>query len=331
MRTESELKGGYEFFYKGWKSTRELKWRCDANAKDLFPKQRGSSLDATLLESLGLTQARMYSCDALFFLQLLLPICNPSKSGVDDDPRSGFYTDVTQFSNLYKHQVGIGNGYGHDVDEAKTWEFVRFDGVLVRDGVRGGGDGAIYRRWNVMSSTNDKHISSSLSLSRWFNLKRLLKLNNNDLSPKRGEVGYDPAYKYDMIYRTIVDNVIALTRSAEMDLTGDESSWAHQGYGESGSNIIKRIQNKPGVSKGGQTVLVSATNRIRPYWYQHRHNKNTRYPSEGMNAEGPAEVRTFIDEMKKHVRHAMDDESMQKKIIFECEPHSTWDNYFSGE
>ena len=142
----------------------------------------------------------------------------------------------------------------------------------------------------MTSSTNDKHISSSLSLSQWFNLKILLKLNNNDLSPKRGEVGYDPAYKYDMIYRTIVDNVIALTRSAEMDLTGDETSWAHQGYGESGSNIIKRIQNKPGVSKGGQTVLVSATNRIRPYWYQHRHNKNTRYPSEGMNAEGPAEV-----------------------------------------
>ena len=59
-----------------------------------------------------------------------------------------------------------------------------------------------------------------------------------------------------MIYRTIVDNVIVLTRNAEMDLTGDETSWAHQGYGESGSNIVKRIQNKLGVSKGGQTVLV---------------------------------------------------------------------------
>ena len=183
----------------------------------------------------------MYYCDALFFLQLHLPIFSPSKSGVDDDPWSGLNTDVTQFSNLYKHQVTIGNGYGHDVDEAKTWEFVRFDGVLVRDGVRGGGDGAIYRILNVISSKNDKHISSSLSLSRWFNLKRLLKLNNNALSPKRREVGYDPAYKYDMIYRTVVDNVIALTRSAYMDLTGDETSWAHQGYGESGSNIVKRI------------------------------------------------------------------------------------------
>ena len=166
-----------------------------------------------------------------------------------------------------------------------------------------------------MSSTNDKRITSVLSLPQWLNLKILFKLNNNDLSPKRGEVGYDLVYKYDMIYRTIVDNVIELTRNVEMDLTEDETSWAHQGYGESGSNIIKRIQNNPGVSKGGQTVLVSVTNRIRPYWYQHCHNKNVRYPSEGVNAEGPAKVRTFIDEMKNHVRHAMDD-GLQKKIIF---------------
>ena len=232
---------------------------------------------------------------------MLLPICDPAKSGIKDDLRSGFYTDVCQFSNLYKHQVGIGNGYGHDVDEAKTWEFVQFDGVVVRDGCRGGGDGAIYQRWNKDSSLCDKHIMNSLTLSRWFNLKRLFKMNNNDKSPKRGESGYDPAYKYDLIFRTLVDNVIALTQNAECDLTGDETSWAHQGYGESGTNLVKRIQGKPGVSKGGQTVIVSATNRIRPYWYQHRHNKNKCYKDEGMNAEGPAEVHTFIDGMKKHV------------------------------
>ena len=102
---------------------------------------------------------------------------------------------MCKFSNLYKHQVGIGNGYGHDVDEAKIWEYVRFDGVLVRDGCRGGGDGAIYRRWNRNSSSCDKYVMNSLSLSRWFNLKRLFKLNNNDKSPQRGEEGYDPAYK----------------------------------------------------------------------------------------------------------------------------------------
>ena len=49
-------------------------------------------------------------------------------------------------------------------------------------------------------------------------------MNNNDKSPKRGESGYDHVYKYDMIYCTIVDNVIALTEKAECDLTGDETS-----------------------------------------------------------------------------------------------------------
>ena len=92
-------------------------------------------------------------------------------------------------------------------------------------------------------------------------------MNNNDKSPQRREEGYDPAYKYDIIPRTIVDNVIALTESAEYDLTGDETSWAHLGYGKSGMNLVKRIMNKPGVSKGGQAVILSAANRIRPYWY----------------------------------------------------------------
>ena len=49
-----------------------------------------------------------------------------------------------------------------------------------------------------------------------------------------------------------------------------------------------------------------------------------------MRAEGPAEVRTFIDDMKKHVAYAIDDPDEQKKIIWQSEPHSTWDNYFSG-
>ena len=87
----------------------------------------------------------------------------------------------------------------------------------------------------------------------------MFKLCNNDTSKKRGGDGYDPAYKYNFIYRTILDNVIALTAKAELDLTGGKTRWAHQGYGEKGTNLVTRIQNKPGVSKGGQTVIVLAT------------------------------------------------------------------------
>ena len=322
-------------FYNGWVSNRPHKWRHDAKVDNLFPKERRSMLDVNLLKRLGLDETRVKNCDALFFWQLILPIVDPSKSGVKDDPRSAFYTPVAQFSNLYRLQTGIGNGYGHDCDEEKGYEYVRFDECLVQDGVRGGGDGAMYRRWNSKSPSYDGKMENSLTLHRWFQLKRMFKLCNNDTAKKRGEDGYDPAYKYDFIYRTIVDNVIALTKKAELDLTGDETSWAHQGYGEKGSSLLTRIQNKPGVSKGGQTVIVSATHRIRPYWYQHRHNLNKRWQNEGFGQQGPAEVRSFIDQIGKHIKDhfyaGVGPDAVSAKKIFTEEPHSTWDNHFSGK
>ena len=78
--------------------------------------------------------------DALFFLQLILPICDPARSGVTSDPRKAFYSEVTNFTNLYKFQAGIGSTYGHQIPEVALYELVRWDGCLVRDGVLGGGD-----------------------------------------------------------------------------------------------------------------------------------------------------------------------------------------------
>ena len=165
-----------------------------------------------------------------------------------------------------------------------------------------------------------------MSLQRWNQLKRIFKLNNNDLAKKRGEEGYNPTYKYDMIYKTLVDNVLAITKKGELDLTGDETSWGFQGYGEKGAKVVERVVGKPGISKGGQTAIVSATNRICPYWYQHRHAFTPRY-GKGFTAEGPSEVRTCIDSLENLVVGRGGNE---KKIFSKC-PHITWDNYFSGE
>jgi len=109
-------------------------------------------------------------------------------------------------------------------------------------------------------------------------------------------------------------------------LTGDETTWAFGGYGEAGSNVVSRVVGKPGVSKGGQTVLVSSTNRVRPYWYQHRHKYTKRY-GDGWKAEGPCEVRTCIDDIEKLVEGREGEE----RKIFPSPPHLCWDNYFSGE
>ena len=73
-------------------------------------------------------------------------------------------------------------------------------------------------------------------------------------------MGYNPTYKYDLIYDVLTSNVRAITKRAELDLTGDETSWGFMGYGEAGTKVVSRIMGKPGISKGGQTVIVSATN-----------------------------------------------------------------------
>jgi hypothetical protein len=136
------INGEYEFFYQGWESQRPPV-RSGATVGNLFPSNRQSSLDHDVLRRLGMSPSRLVDAngcpDALFFFQLVLPICDPQHSGVINDPRSGFYHQVTKFSNIYKHQSGIGNGYGHNITEANLAEFVRFDGCVFRDGVRGGG------------------------------------------------------------------------------------------------------------------------------------------------------------------------------------------------
>ena len=81
-----------------------------------------------------------------------------------------------------KYQNGIGSGYGYMIDEVQPGEYVRFDGCAIRDDILG--DGAIYRRWQPSSSAGDKHISDSLTLERFHQLKRILKLNNNDTAKK---------------------------------------------------------------------------------------------------------------------------------------------------
>jgi hypothetical protein len=88
--------GGWQFYYNGWKhdSVDDASFRSGVSPENLFPKSRQGCLDTELLKKMGLTEARMVNEDALFFLQLLLPMCDPTKSGIDGDPRRPYYTKV---------------------------------------------------------------------------------------------------------------------------------------------------------------------------------------------------------------------------------------------
>ena len=82
-------------------------------------------------------------------------------------------------------------------------------------------------------------------------IKRVMKFWNNKDAPKCGDTNYYPAYKFDFIYKAIVHNVNAIKKRADLEQSGDETTWRHGGFGEKGSGLTGRITGKPGMSKGG--------------------------------------------------------------------------------
>ncbi|KAG7374512.1 hypothetical protein IV203_013607 [Nitzschia inconspicua] len=205
-------------------------------------------------------------------------MATPSPTGADDVPPSAESADTFQSAVQQELEPTVTDeatpiqmrqlfpNPGHKFKEVMIPELVRFDGALIRDGLLGGAtDGAIYL------------------------LKRVWKLNDNEQAKKRGEEGYDPTYKYDYIFKAMIHNVRVISERALLDLCGDETTWGHQGYGEKGSGVLERIRNKPGITKGMQTVLLCDAYRFRVYAYHHRHKMHKGWP-EWSKKQGPTET-----------------------------------------
>jgi hypothetical protein len=322
---DSSLKrehSGWTFFYKGWESDSNFS-RRHATRDNMFPKERKGHLDAGKLRSLGLTKERMKDNDALFFYQLLLPICDPQNSGIEDDGRMGFFHKVTKYTNIYGASCfGMDGTYGHRFQPVTLREIVKFEGIIHRHGVKGGGPG-IHRRWEQEDSDWDGGIFNAMTLTRFLQIKRSYKLCINPEVPKpRTDPDYDPAWKFDMIYNNQVSNVNWISAKAGDDLCGDESTWGFGGYGESGTGLVSLILGKPGITKGGQVVLVTDTDRLRPRAYVHRHKLSPR--DNGFTQQGPNEVRIISEKIK-----AMIDDTENE--LWTSKPHFTFDNFFSGD
>jgi hypothetical protein len=300
----------------------------------MFPPSRKGKLSASKLKKLGLTKDRMKDKegfpDALFFYQLLLPIGDTDKNG-DDDPRMSFYSEVAAFSNGYAtSELRLGSGYAHKFKPVEIQELLQWDGVVVQDGVRGGSDGAIVRRFNKTkyNTAYDPLIAKAFTKTRWLEIKRVYKLCNNLTAPKKGDPKYDPTYKFDLIYKTLVHNTNAITETGGLDLCGDETSWAHQGFAEAGSGIIGLIVGKPHINKGGQIVIVSDVDRLRIRAYLPRHKLHD-YP---FTQKGPSEVRMIYEQLELLMKPVESDKARWRRpIILPSKPHITWDNFFSGD
>ena len=84
---------GWKFYYNGWKPDdfdRRTFVRGNATRENIKSDDRKGRLDAARLKAHGLTSERM-SEDPFFFLQLLLPVCDPRRSGIVDDGRMPFF------------------------------------------------------------------------------------------------------------------------------------------------------------------------------------------------------------------------------------------------
>ena len=73
------------------------------------------------------------------------------------------------------------------------------DVCIVRNGVRGGTNGAFYRRWHMGADYNDG-IEQGINYRHWIQIKRVKKLCNNDTETRKGQDGYNPSYKIDYIW-----------------------------------------------------------------------------------------------------------------------------------
>jgi hypothetical protein len=129
-------------------------------------------------------------------------------------------------------------------------DLLHFDMAVVRDGVLGGMDGAIYCRWSKGKLNYDLEIAASITHTRWLEVKRCYKLCDNDQAPKQGEADYDPSFKFDYIDKCLIHNINEFSKLGDLDLCGDETTCGHGGYGEAGSGILARRMNKPGVTFG---------------------------------------------------------------------------------
>jgi hypothetical protein len=110
----------------------------------------------------------------------------------------------------------------------------------------------------------DSLVQASITHTGWLQIKRVLKFNSNQTSPKRGEEGYDPAFKFDMLYDVLISNLNAITKYVEANQCGDETTWGHGGYREAGNSLAGRIMGKPGITQGGQIVVISDVSCCQP-------------------------------------------------------------------
>ncbi len=179
---------------------------------------------------------------------------------------------------------------------------------------------------------HDDLIIDAMQYTRWKQIKSVLKLNCNLSTPKRGTENYNPCAKYDYIFKCMCSNMNFITKKADDDACVDETTWSFSGMGGEASGQIK---NKPGVTKGGQTVMIHDVRRRYPRAYFHRHALVKKI--DGFTQQGPNELYELLQQVSKLTRDTPtistnnDATPPATKIYERGRFHVTADNHFSGD
>lgn len=251
---------GWEFHYQDWQgdsTVGETYARVGAGFGTIKPASRKGCLDVNVLKKHGMTIERLR--DPAFFLQLLLPFCNPNESGLADDHRMPYFSHAAVCTNVYACMKAAGMGYGHAYSIVDVTELVHWTGVPIRNGALGGKPATLQHRWkDATDGRHDHFIADSINQQRWRQIKRYFKVNLVTNEIKRGLAGYDPCVKYDYIWKCLCHNMNYVTAEADLDCTYDETTWGFTGYsGEAGG----RLKNKP-VSKGESHRFIFVIEQI---------------------------------------------------------------------
>ena len=109
-----------------------------------------------------------------------MPLCDTPLSRIWEEKWIPYDLEVEKWSNIYAYQFGLSGSYGHFLKPMKLPQRFCHDVCIVRNGVRGGTNGAFYRRWH-MGADYDDGIEQGINYRHWIQKKRVKKLTTFDI------------------------------------------------------------------------------------------------------------------------------------------------------
>ena len=347
--------GKYDFCYgteveTGIKGRKYATSTVDNPAGNLLPKERKSSLDMDKLRKLGF-DPKKHMMDPFFFLTLVFPMEDINKGGLQ---LRGFWDKICEWSNTYAVcELKLGGDKGHKFELRKSHHFIRWFGVVLMNGVLGGG--AVLNR---LKKRKGKRGAQRMSLKynelmlgameggmeEWIMTKRILKFNKNGgpeskptLPDGQPNPDYNPSYKYTFPFVANQFNTVNLLKDPPLDLNADEESNPFGAYGEAGSGVVTNLNGKK-CARGFQDVIVTEVGRARLIAFIHRHKKHVHLLNTGHT--GPNEARLFIEQVLRMSKlhkgstgplracdHGLSFPELYSADPSE-QPHFTFDNHF---